>query len=78
MLLVRAMRLPDGEAITIYGDIEDAAPKIGGWLREGELVMVYPVRPDGTGGHSTSILLPNVGQGDVFSPHSFIGVLRKD
>lgn len=78
ILLVRAMRLPDGEAITICGDIEDAAPKIGGWLREGELVMVYPVRPDGTGGQSASIVLPNVGQGAVFSPHSFIGVLGRD
>ncbi|HDQ73973.1 MAG TPA: hypothetical protein ENN19_18035 [Chloroflexi bacterium] len=78
MLLIRAMRLPDGEALTVYGDIEDAAPEIGGWLREGELVMVYPVRQDGTGGNSAFIALPSVGPGAVFSPYSFVGVLERD
>ena len=75
MLLVRVLNLPDGEPLTVYGDAERTAPQIGGWLKRDDLVMVYPVQEDGTGGHSAVVTLPSTGSGDVFSPFVFLGVL---
>jgi len=74
-LLIRALRLPDGEPLTVYGDVELGAPRIGGWLGRDDLVLVYPVREDGTGGHSTVVTLPAIGPGVSFSPFAFLGVL---
>ncbi len=74
VMLVRFMRLPDGEPLTVYGDVESNAPHIGGWLGENELVLVYPRLSDGTGGHSAVVNLPATGAGDVFSPYTFVGL----
>jgi hypothetical protein len=72
---IRALRLPDGEPFTVYRDGEDVAPRIGGWLRGDELVLVYPLREDGTGEYSTVIRLPATGPGYPLSPFVFVGVL---
>jgi len=72
--LVRALRLPDGEPFTVYEDVEQAAPHIGGWLSRDDLVLVYPVQEDGTGGYSTVVTLPAVGPGSYLSPFAFLGV----
>jgi hypothetical protein len=74
-LLVRALRLPAGEPLTVYEDAQDAAPRIGGWLRGDDLVLVYPMREDGTGGNSTVVTLPATGPGSPFSPFVFLGML---
>jgi hypothetical protein len=34
----------------VYREIEPAAPQIGGWLRKGDLVLVYPTQDGGIGG----------------------------
>ncbi len=75
LFLIRALHLPDGEALTIYGDAELTAPEIGGWLSRDELVLVHPVLADGSGGHSTVVTLPAVGMGNFLSPFSFLGML---
>ncbi len=77
MLLIRVLRLPDGEPLTVYGDAELTAPQIGGWLGQNDLVMIYPVQEDGTGGYSSVVTLPATGAGDVFSPFSFLGTLNQ-
>lgn len=48
-ILIRAMRLPDGVPFVVYRDIEPTAPRIGGWLRNDDLVLVYPMWAGGTG-----------------------------
>ncbi|MEE8389816.1 MAG: hypothetical protein V3S14_03335, partial [Anaerolineae bacterium] len=50
IFLIRVLRLPDGESLTVYGDAELTAPQIGGWLGKENLVLVYPPQEDGTGG----------------------------
>ncbi|MCP4543081.1 MAG: hypothetical protein GY832_38705 [Chloroflexi bacterium] len=75
MLLVRVLRLPDGEPLTVYGDAELTAPQIGGWLGQNDLVMIYPLQEDGTGGYSSVVTLPSTGIGNVFSPFAFLGIL---
>ena len=75
VFLIRVLRLPDGEPLTVYGDAELTAPQIGGWLRKDDLVLVYPVQEDGTGGYSTVVTLPAVGAGDLFSPFAFLDML---
>jgi hypothetical protein len=50
-ILIRALRLPDGEPLAVYRQIEFAAPQIGGWLRGGDLVLVYPMWEGGIGGY---------------------------
>ena len=74
-LLIRALRLPGGEPLAVYEDAQDAAPRIGGWLRGDDLVLVYPMRQDGTGGDSTVVTLPAAGPGSPFSRFAFLGVL---
>jgi len=74
-LLIRAMRLPDGEPLTVYEDAENAAPRIAGWLRRDDMVLVYPLREDGTGEYSTVVTLPATGPGAPFSPFVFLGLL---
>lgn len=74
-VMIRALRLPDGEPFTVYEDKEDIAPRIGGWLGKDDLVLVYPLRKDGTGAYSTTITLPATGPGYPFSPFVFVGVL---
>ena len=69
------LRLPDGEPLTVYEDAEDVAPRIGGWLRRDDLVLVYPLREDGTGEYSTFVTLPATGPGAPFSPFVFLGLL---
>ncbi len=73
--LIRALRLPNGEPFVVYEDAELTAPQIGGWLGRNDLVLVYPMQEDGTGGHSTIVTLPATGPGDFFSPFTFLGVL---
>jgi WD40 repeat protein len=73
--LVRAVRILDGEPFTVHGDVEAAAPRIGGWLAQDDLVLVYPVQEDGTGGYSTVVTLPETGPGGFLSPYEFLGVL---
>jgi len=75
VFVIRALRLPDGEPFTVYEDGEDVAPRIGGWLRGDELVLVYPLREDGTGEYSTVARLPATGPGYALSPFVFVGVL---
>jgi hypothetical protein len=77
-LLIRALRLPDGDPLTVYEDAEDVAPRIGGWLRRDDLVLVHPVREDGTGEHSALVTLPATGPGVSFSPFVFLGVVGDD
>jgi hypothetical protein len=77
-LLIRALRLPDGEPLTVYEDAEDVAPYIGGWLRRDDLVLVYPLMQDGTGEYSTVVTLPATGPGAPFSPFVFLGLLGED
>jgi hypothetical protein len=72
---IRALRLPDGEPFTVYEDGEEVAPRIGGWLGRDELVLVYPLREDGTGEYSTVVTLPATGPGYPLSPFVFLGVL---
>jgi hypothetical protein len=48
-ILIRALRLPDGEPLAVYEEIESAAPQIGGWLRGGDLVLVYSMWGSGGG-----------------------------
>ena len=74
-VMIRALRLPDGEPFTVYEDKEDIAPRIGGWLGKDDLVLVYPLRKDGTGAYSTTVTLPATGPGYPFSPFVFVGVL---
>ncbi|MCX7681760.1 MAG: hypothetical protein N2508_07330 [Anaerolineae bacterium] len=78
MVLVRFVRLPDGEPLTVYGDAETSAPLIGGWLGEDELVLVYPRLSDGSGGHSAVVRLPATGAGEVFSPYTFVGLWNEE
>lgn len=73
--LIRALRVLDGEPLTVYGDVEAAAPRIGGWLAKDDLVLVYPALEDGTGGYSTVVTLPATGPGAFLSPYAFLGVL---
>lgn len=73
--LIRALRLPDGPPFTVYEDQEDAAPRIGGWLGQDDLVLVYPRREDGTGEYSSVVTLPATGPGRLFSPFVFLGVV---
>jgi hypothetical protein len=75
VLLVRAMRLPDGEPFTVHRDVEHAEPQVGGWLGRDELVLIYPRRENGTGGYSTVLTLPDTGPGFRFSPFTFLGLL---
>jgi hypothetical protein len=75
MFLVRVLRLPDGEPLTVYGDAELTAPRIGGWSGRDDLVLVYPLLEDGTGGHSTVVTLPSIGAGNPLSPFTFLGML---
>jgi hypothetical protein len=75
LFLIRVLHLPDGEPVTVYGEAEATAPEIGGWLSRDELVLVYPVLGDGSGGHSTVVTLPAVGEGNFLSPYSFLGTL---
>jgi hypothetical protein len=75
IFLIRVLRLPDGEPLTVYADAELTAPDIGGWSGKDDLVMVYPIREDGTGGYSAVVTLPAVGSGDFFSPFAFLGML---
>ncbi len=77
-LRIRALRLPDGEPLTVYEDAEGVAPRIGGWLRRDDLVLVYPLREDGTGEYSTVVTLPATGPGAPFSPFVFLGLLGED
>jgi Tol biopolymer transport system component len=77
IFLIRVLRLPNGEPLTVYGDAELTAPKIGGWLNANDLVLVYPLQEDGTGGHSTVVSLPAIGAGDLLSPHTFVGLLNE-
>jgi hypothetical protein len=72
---IRALRLPGGEPFTVYEDAEHLAPRIGGWLRRDDLVLVYPLREDGTGEYSTVVTLPATGPGYPLSPFVFLGVL---
>jgi hypothetical protein len=74
-LVIRALRLPDGEPFTVHEDVEDLAPRIGGWLRRDDLVLVYPLQEDGTGEYSTVVTLPATGPGYPLSPFVFLGVL---
>jgi WD40 repeat protein len=76
MLLIRVLRLPNGEPLTVYGDAELTAPQIGGWLGRNDLVMVYPLQEDGTGGYSNVVVLPAIGAGDMLSPFAFVGTLN--
>jgi hypothetical protein len=62
----------------VYEDAEDVAPRIGGWLRRDDLVLVYPLREDGTGEYSTVVTLPATGPGAPFSPFVFLGLLGED
>ena len=75
---IRALRLPDGEPFAVYDDAADIAPRIGGWLRRDDLVLVYPLRQDGTGEYSTVVTLPTTGPGYPFSRFVFLGVLAED
>jgi hypothetical protein len=75
---IRALRLPDGEPFTVYEDEANIAPRIGGWLWRDDLVLVYPLRQDGTGEYSTVVTLPATGPGYPFSPFVFLGVLAGD
>ena len=77
-VLIRALRLPDGEPFTVHRDTEQAAPRIGGWLMKDDLVLIYPVQKGGNGGQSTVITLPNTGPGELLSPYTFLGVLDGD
>ena len=72
---IRALRLPDGEPFTVHEDVGNLAPRIGGWLRRDDLVLVYPLREDGSGEYSTVLTLPATGPGYPLSPFAFLGVL---
>ena len=72
---IRALRLPDGEPFTVHEDDADISPRIGGWLHRDDLVLVYPLRQDGTGEYSTVLTLPATGPGYPLSPFAFLGVL---
>jgi hypothetical protein len=73
--MIRALRLPDGEPFTVYEEEANVAPHIGGWLRRDDLVLVYPLREDGTGEYSTVVSLPATGPGYPLSRFAFLGVL---
>lgn len=75
---IRALRLPQGEPFTLYEAEENAAPRIGGWLRRDDLVLVYPLQKDGTGEYSTVLALPATGPGYPLSPFVFVGILDKN
>jgi hypothetical protein len=77
VLLVRALRVPDGEPFIVHRDVEHAEPQVGGWLGQDEMVLVYPRREDGTGGYSTVLTLPDTGPGFRFSSFIFLGVLGR-
>jgi dipeptidyl aminopeptidase/acylaminoacyl peptidase len=74
-MLIRALRVPQGEPFTVVEAADDEAPRIGGWLSEEQLVLVYPRLTDGSGGYSTVLSLPATGPGTLFSPFEFLGVL---
>jgi hypothetical protein len=48
-IVIRAMRLPDGVPFTVHRAMEPAAARIGGWLRNDDLVLVHPMWAGGTG-----------------------------
>ena len=58
----------------MYQDEQDVAPRIGGWLGPDDLVLVHPLREDGTGEYSTRVTLPATGPGYPLSPFVFVGV----
>lgn len=76
VFLIRALRLPAGEPVTVYEEAltEGAgisAPSIvGGWLGKDDLVLVQ----EGGKGPSTLVTLPSAGPGFLFSPFAFLGV----
>jgi hypothetical protein len=62
----------------VHEDVGNLAPRIGGWLRRDDLVLVYPLREDGSGEYSTVLTLPATGPGYPLSPFAFLGVLGGD
>lgn len=73
IFLIRVLKMPDGEPLTVYAEAELTAPAIGGWIGPNQLVLVYPRQDDGTGGHTTVVTLPAVGGGEFLSPFTFLG-----
>jgi hypothetical protein len=73
IFLIRVIEMPDGEPLTVYADAELTAPAIGGWLGPDQLVLVYPKQDDGSGGYTTVVTLPSVGEGEFLSPFTFLG-----
>jgi hypothetical protein len=75
IFLIRVLSLPDGEPLTVYGDAETTAPKLGGWTGRDQLVLVHPPQEGGTGSYSTVVELPAVGVGEPLAPFTFSGRL---